>query len=493
MGFIASLFQSGPELEKANIVNTTNAQQIAQAQQGSQAAIGQQQNFVNALAAQNGLGNQTQVYNQLQQQIAGNGPSVAQNQLNQATGQNVANTAATMASARGAGANAGMIARQAGMAGANVQQQAAGQAATLRAQEQLGAMGQAGQMATNQAQQQAQGIAGLNQASQNHQNMLMNAQGQTNAQNVAMQSNINNARTSVYNQQSQMAGDLVGGVMQGAGSAAMMMSDENQKQNVAPADAEVQAFLDSMSAHGYEYKDPAAPGAGAGHHVSPMAQELEKTPMGASMVVDTPHGKMVDYGKGMGAIVAAQAHLNKRLEAIEGKKPQNLAMGGAVDSFMGGYQPVSQGPAVMSADVVGLGGGQGSPGLQQGVASLGAPIGKALKGNPMQGEEIATMAGDPVQAVPMKPGALPLDPMMIANKGGMASVKDKLKSGGSVPGKAKVKGDDIRNDTVHAMLSPGEIVIPRSIVNSKDAPKKAAQFVQAILAKQNLKSKAKGK
>jgi hypothetical protein len=66
-----------------------------------------------------------------------------------------------------------------------------------------------------------------------------------------------------------------------------------------------------------------------------------------------------------------------------------------------------------------------------------------------------------------------------AYKGGQIN----MKQGGGVPGKAKVKGDSIKNDTIPAMVSPGEIVIPRSIVNDSDAPKKAAEFVAAILAK----------
>lgn len=36
--------------------------------------------------------------------------------------------------------------------------------------------------------------------------------------------------------------------------------------------------------------------------------------------------------------------------------------------------------------------------------------------------------------------------------------------GGTVPGNAKVSGDSKKNDTVPAMLSPGELVIPRTIV-----------------------------
>lgn len=56
-------------------------------------------------------------------------------------------------------------------------------------------------------------------------------------------------------------------------------------------------------------------------------------------------------------------------------------------------------------------------------------------------------------------------------------------SGGHVPGKASAKGDSPSNDTVPTMLSPGEIVVPRSIVNGPNASQKAAKFVNAILAK----------
>ena len=49
--------------------------------------------------------------------------------------------------------------------------------------------------------------------------------------------------------------------------------------------------------------------------------------------------------------------------------------------------------------------------------------------------------------------------------------------GDIVPGKAKVEGDSRANDVVPYKLSPGEIVIPRSIVQSKNAPFHAADFV----------------
>lgn len=48
---------------------------------------------------------------------------------------------------------------------------------------------------------------------------------------------------------------------------------------------------------------------------------------------------------------------------------------------------------------------------------------------------------------------------------------DNYKDGGNVPGHANVPGDDAKNDTVKAVLSPGEIVIPRSHTISKELAK----------------------
>jgi hypothetical protein len=70
-------------------------------------------------------------------------------------------------------------------------------------------------------------------------------------------------------------------------------------------------------------------------------------------------------------------------------------------------------------------------------------------------------------------------------KGGQAPFT--AAKGKKVPGEAKVKGDSLKNDTVPAMLSPGEIVLPRHVTQAPDAPQRAAAFVQAIQAKQGLK------
>lgn len=98
------------------------------------------------------------------------------------------------------------------------------------------------------------------------------------------------------------------------------ISDRMEKKVKSSLDLK-KDFLDKLQAYKYEYKNPNKPGAGHGEFVSVMAQDLEKAgPLGKSMVKDMQDGtKMVDYGKGFGAILAAQAHLNKRLDELENK------------------------------------------------------------------------------------------------------------------------------------------------------------------------------
>jgi hypothetical protein len=96
--------------------------------------------------------------------------------------------------------------------------------------------------------------------------------------------------------------------------------------------------------------------------------------------------------------------------------------------------------------------------FNKGVGDLGGALGGKLKG---------LMASDG--------GKIPSHPVV----GEQLAAK-----GMKVPGKAKVSGDSLKNDTVPAMLSPGEIVLPKSVVDAPDAPKRAMAFVQAIQAKQ---------
>lgn len=180
------------------------------------AGIDQQQAFLQALQAQNGIANQSNVYNQLAQVAAGQGPNPAQAQLAQATAANTANQAALMASQRGAAVNPALIARQAAMQGAANQQNAAGQAASLQAQQSLGAIGQMGNMANQQVAQQGQALQGYNQAAQGQQQNLLNSIANTNQSNVSMQSNINSANAGIVDRtmggQYNMFGNVAGSI-----------------------------------------------------------------------------------------------------------------------------------------------------------------------------------------------------------------------------------------------------------------------------------------
>lgn len=350
----------------ANITNPVSPQDASAAIQSqiaagntTQSGIAQQQAFTNALAAQNGLGHQQDVYGQQQallgqygQIAAGQGPNPAQAQLAQATSANVANQAALLAGQRGSGANVGLAGRQAAMAGGNIQQQAAGQAATLQANQSLAAMqAEASQQAAlagtaqNQISNQAGGLQALNAAAQgaqglaiNNQNSILNSIGQkdsTSAGATAAQNQVNEQQAQA---KVKLISDLFGGVAKGAGAAAGMAHG-----------GMVQKFAD-------------------GGQVANLKENT--SPSGQNHVLDFLLG---------------------------GKTPMKMAQGG-----------------------------------------------------PVVGE-------------------------MLAARGAV------------VPGQAQVAGDSLKNDTVNAKLSPGEVVIPRSIMQSANPAAEAAKFVQAVMAKNGLK------
>jgi hypothetical protein len=56
----------------------------------------------------------------------------------------------------------------------------------------------------------------------------------------------------------------------------------------------------------------------------------------------------------------------------------------------------------------------------------------------------------------------------------------KNSKGGEIKGRANYRGDTTSNDTVPALLSPGEIVLPRTVAQDDKAPEKAKKFVEAI-------------
>jgi hypothetical protein len=254
------------EIDRPSTVAQAN-EQYGNVQQG----LTQQQQFLNALAAQNGIQNQSNVYNQLQGVAQGTGPNPAQAALNQATQANIANQAAMMAGQRGSSANPALIARQAAMQGANTQQQAVGQGATLQAQQQLNALGQLGQMSGQQvAQQQAAQNAYNTQALGAQGNVLQGINNQNNAA-VGMQSNWNNNQTSQANAQTGLMGDIFKGVTGAIGKGASLFGPaaKTATSNSAVGGSSELGPNMMMAAEGGQVK---APKSFVGRHFHRLAQ-----------------------------------------------------------------------------------------------------------------------------------------------------------------------------------------------------------------------------
>lgn len=377
------------------------APQGVEAPQTLQPSMQQQQQLLTALQGQNGLQNQNQVYGQLQGIINGTGPNPAQAALNQNTAANVAQTGALMAGQRGAGANVGLMARQAGQQGAATQQQGVGQAATLQAQQAQNAITSAGNMANTQAQNQI----GQTNAVQNANQALYNS-------NIGMQSNINQGNTALALQEMQQGESAVGGFLNGMGGA-----------------------MGSM-------------GGGAGAAAAAKGGMVVKYADGGDTVAPT--------GAGSGP----QSEFGQYLQTVQ-------VGGGYVspNSVMqsGGSKPASQKPQQQNNKGTPAPGGanttQGMPGGDVMPTSLGGNVGVPT-----------TLASNSVD-----PGAGGLGGSINARGGNVAAKNPSQK--------AVKSGDSYSNDKIPAVLSEGEIVLPRSITKSPDAPAKAASFVAAQLAK----------
>lgn len=125
-----------------------------------------------------------------------------------------------------------------------------------------------------------------------------------------------NADVNAQNNTNTNNATLAGSIFQGGGAA--IASDERAKKDVEPGNDKTKQFLNALEARNFKYKQPHKHG--AGEHTGIMAQDMEKSELGREVVVDTAGGKMIDMKRGMMAVFAAQANLNKRINEIEGKK-----------------------------------------------------------------------------------------------------------------------------------------------------------------------------
>lgn len=118
-----------------------------------------------------------------------------------------------------------------------------------------------------------------------------------------------------------VAGAFAGGMGKAAGSG--MMSDENNKEDVSFSAKEVSDLFRAMQPASFEYSEEVAdlPGAGRGRRLGVMAQDVESAgPVGESMVMETPAGKMLDKDALLSALLAQGANLQKEVDQVKGRR-----------------------------------------------------------------------------------------------------------------------------------------------------------------------------
>ncbi len=449
----------------------TNVAQLNQAYTGNQNALTGQQNLANTFApgAQQAANQQAALSQQLAQQSQGQGPNPAQAQLAQATGANVANQAALMAGQRGASNNVGLMARQAAQQGAGVQQQAAGQAATLGAQQQLAAQQAQMQLAAQQAGQATGSANSATSGQQGEQQILQNANSAANTANVQMQSNINdnNARVAAANASGNKG--MMGGIMGAVSSLAPIA-------------------LGALTGGGSLAAGALMGGGGLGSLMGGAVPGLEQTQSDSfygSPATEAAYNQQQATAQDINANDPyLQAAMNPQAGSRTGAVPQ-MAKGGEVQHYDGGGQVAPPDPQKAKDMAAGASKGGSLSDMWDGITNPKWANGGQVGAMPQS--LVSSYFDDNSSKAPAPmPTAMAQGGMTCAHCGGL------MESGGKVAAKnpkqkAVKKGNSYDNDKVPAMLSQGEIVLPRSVTQSSDPVSNAAKFVQATLAKKGLK------
>lgn len=136
------------------------------------------------------------------------------------------------------------------------------------------------------------------------------------AQSQAISANAaaRNANTSAAAQTWQQNVDTAKGIY------TIATSDERAKKNTRAADSDTQDLLRALRAVNFEYKNPSAPGSAPGPQFGILAQDLERSAAGKTLVRETPYGKGVDTSRAVLAALAGLSNINRRLEAVENRK-----------------------------------------------------------------------------------------------------------------------------------------------------------------------------
>jgi|WetSurMetagenome_2_1015567.scaffolds.fasta_scaffold100855_3 hypothetical protein len=369
-------------------------------------SLGQMMTPQNQFQANTGAiqGQQQSLAQALLNQSQGMGPNPAQAQYQQNVNQAIKQNAGLISSQKGI--NPALAQRLAGENAANMQGNAAGNAAILGAQQQLGAQ---------------QGLAGVYGDIANEQLGTQRINAGSAAQNVAGLQN------------------TTGGLYNAIGSAAMQGSQGSKG-----------AYDGGMI--GY------ADGGFVGN--SNASQNIADSIMQSAGVPSYQAGNAF-LKEGFG----------KQKKKTDGSQVDSQSMaGGPMDSmgYPGGTEELAQVAPVAAAAKGGM-----------------IPEHLATVHQIYHGQQVPMMkSGGKVNAV-LSPGEEYISPdktMSVAE--GKESVQ---KAGKKVPGKAPMKGDHSQNDIVPAKLDVGGIVIPKSVMESKNPAEEAKKFVANELAKKKSK------
>lgn len=390
--------------------------------------------------------NEQQYTQQLQNNAYGQGPSPAQLQMQQGLQQATAQSQALAASQRGI--SPALAARYAAQNQAGMSQNVAQNTGIMRAQEQLNSMNQLGQ----ELQSQRTGRMGLENLQSGNFNY---AQG---------------LNEQAYGSAAGHRASAGGGIMSAIGMAAMNKGGQVQKM----ADG-------GMPAPEFYNHTPPLPG--MPDDSAQEGKDQKNAQSGAGQFLSKFGGGGASGGSGGAGGFSG------------GSMPSAMAKGGQVQRLSFGGMSGIEGPGWGNVSMNQF--AQPQPAQQvypqqqnypgavapakQGMQTTAAPTG-------FQGGKMQSPLSMPMQKQPQNPfasiGNIGSGNGGILGRqvGGMFGAMS-METGGTVPGQAKVKGDSLKNDKVPAMLSPKEIVLPRSITMSPDAPEKAKAFVAAIMAR----------
>ncbi len=418
------------QAQGAGLREVMDPNQLQQNAAQTDQALGGQQNLAAQLAGQNGMQNQQDVYGQqqqlanaLQMQAQGQGPNPAQQMLANQTGQNIAAQNALMAGQRGSSVNPGLIGRQAAMQGANIQQQAVGQGALMQANQQLAAQQQL------MGQQQAmQGVAG---------------------QQIGNQMGAQNAYTQ------NVLGNQQQGLNAAGGFNTAVLGNQSNSNNTNAAMAQTNAN-NTAGAIGGMFKGlqgaamPSAPSMAQGGMVGGKQMDPH-----LQAIASIYHGQNYDDG----------GYVNLGTPNAIGNGSQLL---GNPDPKKGGNKPDDDPAAAVSGSST----GSSADGVMSGASKLGSVALMFDNGGMAKGKQVQAM---------VSPGEVYVPPKEVPK---VASGKESIaEAGKKIPGKANVKGDSLKNDTVPAKLEEGGIVIPRSVLESEDPMKAGTEFLKNALRK----------